>query len=103
MKQKNAVTAIPGAIWGSRNCQIKRGRVYPSRNAVSSISLGMAEMKPCRIQIEMGKIEQAMGQRDPKDRIHDPKRRKQLKDREGQNHRRRDPKGDEGQKQVFVA
>lgn len=73
MKQKNAVTAIPGAIWGNRNCQIKRGRVYPSKNAVSSISLGMAEMKPCRIQIEMGKLNKQWANAIPKTEFTIPK------------------------------
>ena len=56
IKQKNAVTAMPEEIWGSKNVQINRGREYPSRKAASSISLGIAEMKPCKIQIEIGRL-----------------------------------------------
>ena len=44
-----------------------------------------------------------MRQGDAKHRIHHPKLRKQLKDWQGQHHRRGNSKGDEGQKQMPVA
>ena len=56
MKQKKAVTPMPGAIAGTSSFTKKPGSEWPSRNADSSNSRGMAEMKLSRIQMEIGRL-----------------------------------------------
>src|ERR1700754_4532398 len=47
---------MPLAIRGIRIFTKKRGKEYPSRNAVSSISFGTLEMKPSRIHTASGTL-----------------------------------------------
>jgi hypothetical protein len=56
MKQKNAVTAMPGANAGIRNRIKNPLRLWPSMNAISSKERGIAVMKLSRIQIAIGKL-----------------------------------------------
>src|ERR1700755_3665821 len=56
MKQKNAATPMPLAISGTRIFTKKRGKEYPSRNAVSSISRGTPDTKPSRIHTANGTL-----------------------------------------------
>ena len=56
MKQKKAVTPTPALISGIKMVKKKRGKVYPSIKAVSSISLGTPDMKPSKIQTARGTL-----------------------------------------------
>jgi len=56
MKQKNAVTPIPDRIWGIKMVKKNLGNLYPSMNAVSSISRGTPDMNPSRIQTARGTL-----------------------------------------------
>lgn len=54
VKVKNAVIPIPGPINGRKIFTKKRGKLYPSTKAVSSISGGMPDINPSKIQIARG-------------------------------------------------
>jgi hypothetical protein len=54
VKLKKAVIPIPGPIRGKKIFMKKRGKLYPSTSAVSSISGGIPDMKPSRIHIASG-------------------------------------------------
>ena len=56
MKQKKAVTPTPARISGMKMVIKKRGKPYPSIKAVSSISFGIPDIKPSKIQMASGTL-----------------------------------------------
>jgi hypothetical protein len=56
MKQKKAVTPMPARIWGIKMVKKNLGNLYPSMNAVSSISRGTPDMNPSRIHTARGTL-----------------------------------------------
>ena len=56
MKQKKAVTPTPALISGIKMVIKKRGKLYPSIKAVSSISRGTPDMKPSNIHTASGTL-----------------------------------------------